>query len=119
MGMFDYIHYQGQEYQTKDTPCQMLDKYKIDYNQDSGHLFLWHEDYDSEWVEEEGPFGGHLRQFNERWVCCHDFDGLIRFYRAALENKHESWKKDAWIEYKALFMNGQLLKIERIERVDE
>jgi hypothetical protein len=115
MGMFDYIHYQGEEYQTKNTPCQMLDKYKIDYDQDSGHLFLWHEDYDSEWVEEEGPFGGHLRQFNERWVCCHDFDGLIRFYRAALENKHESWKKDAWIEYKALFMNGQLLKIEKID----
>jgi hypothetical protein len=40
MGMFDEIHYQGEVYQTKDTPCQMLDKYKIDYNQDSGHLFL-------------------------------------------------------------------------------
>lgn len=112
MGMFDYIHYEGQEYQTKDTPCQMLDKYKIDYNQDSGHLFLWHEDYDAEWVEEEGLFGGHLRQFNERWVCCYDFDGLIRFYREDKENG--GWKADNWIEYKALFMNGQMLKIERI-----
>jgi hypothetical protein len=115
MGMFDYIHYEGQEYQTKDTPSQMLDKYKIDYNQDSGHLFLWHEDYDAEWVDGEGFLGGYLRQFNERWVCCHDFDGLIRFYRAALKDKHESWKQDAWIEYKALFMNGQLLKIEKID----
>jgi hypothetical protein len=112
MGMFDNLYYQEQEYQTKDTPCQMLDKYKIDYNQDSGHLYLWHEDYDAEWVEEEGLFGGHLRQFNERWVCCHDFDGLIRFYREDKENG--GWKADNWIEYKALFMNGQMLKIERI-----
>ena len=118
--MFDEIHYQGEVYQTKDTPCQTLDKYKIEHDQDSGHIYLWHEEYDAEWIEDnDGFLGGYLRQFNERWVHCHDFDGLIRFYRAALENKHESWKQDAWIEYKALFMNGQLLKIERIERVDE
>jgi hypothetical protein len=48
-------------------------------------------------------------------VCCHDFDGLIRFYRAALEDKHESWKQDAWIEYKALFMDGKMIKIEKKE----
>ena len=31
-----------------------------------------------------------------------------------LEDKHESWKQDAWIEYKALFMDGKMIKIEKI-----
>ena len=108
MGMFDYINYEGHEYQTKDTPAQACDNYKIENN------ILWYENYDAEWIEEEGFFGGHLKKFNERWDMCDKFDGLIRFYRAALENKHESWKQDAWIEYKALFMDGKMIKIEKI-----
>jgi hypothetical protein len=48
-------------------------------------------------------------------VCCHEFDGNIRFHRPALDSKHESWKKDAWIEYSALFMDGKLLKIKEIK----
>jgi hypothetical protein len=118
MGMFDYLHYEGNKYQTKDTPSQMLDDYKIEHDQDSGHIYLWHQEYDAEWVKDEGLFGGSLRQFNHRWVHCWDFDGKIRFYRPALEDKHESWKKDAWIEYSALFMNGQLLKIKKIDSDD-
>ena len=47
MGMFDNIQYQDQEYQTKDTPRQLLDNYKID---ELGQL--WVEEYDSEWVED-------------------------------------------------------------------
>jgi len=114
MGMFDEIHYQGEVYQTKDTPLQTLDKYKIEHDQDSGHIYLWHEEYDSEWIEDnDGFLGGYLRQFNERWVHCHDFDGAIRFYREDKENG--GYKADRWIEYKALFMNGQLLKIEKID----
>ena len=106
--MFDYIAYEGHEYQTKDTPTQSIDNYKIE------GLALWYENYDAEWIEEEGFFGGHLKKFNERWDMCDKFDGLIRFYRAALEDKHESWKQDAWIEYKALFMDGKMIKIEKI-----
>ena len=111
MGMFDYLHYEGQEYQSKDTPSQSLDNYKIEHDQDSGHIYLWHQDYDAEWVEGEGLFGGSLRQFNHRWVHCWDFDGKIRFYRT--ENKGETW-----IEYSALFMDGQLLRIKKIDNVD-
>jgi len=107
MGMFDHIHYRGKEYQTKDTPNQMLDNYKIEQDQTSGHWYLWHEEYESDWVEEADRFGGgYLKQYNHRWVCCHDFDGLIRFYWYVSEEDQE--------EYEALFMDGQMLKIKTI-----
>ena len=112
--MFDTIRYQGDEYQTKDTPAQGLDNYKIEQNLEEGHWYLWYEEYEAEWIEEEGRFfGGYLNRSNERWVLCDSFDGLVRFYR---EDKEKGgYKADAWIEYRALFMNGQMIKITRIE----
>ena len=103
MGMFDNIEYRGRQYQTKDTPLQTLDNYRIEQDQDSGHWYLWHEEYDSEWVEDEGLFGGTIHQSNHRWVCCDDFDGVIRFYWYRSEEDQE--------EYQALFMDGRMLKI--------
>ena len=103
MGMFDQLYYQGQEYQTKDTPAQLLDNYKIEDNQ------LWYEEYDAEWVETEGFFGGGVRKFNERWLPCDGFDGLVRFYRE--DQDRGGYKEDAWIEYEALFMNGHMIKL--------
>jgi hypothetical protein len=103
MGMFDYLHYRGREYQTKDTPAQGLDRYKIEQDQISGHWYLWYEEYDAEWVEGEGLFGGVIKQSNHRWRQCADFDGLIRFYYYKTEQDQE--------EYQALFMDGQMLKI--------
>ena len=113
MGMFDYIYYEGNKYQTKDTPMQALDNYKIQHDQDSGHIYLWHEDYDAEWIKDDDhPFGAYLKQSNHRWVHCWDFDGNIRFYR---EDKEKGgWEKDAWIEHSALFMDGRLLRIKKI-----
>jgi hypothetical protein len=108
MGMFDHLYYEGREYQTKDTPNQALDNYKIEHDQCSGHIFLWREDYDAEWVDDEGFLGGSMKTSNHRWVHCWDFDGNIRFYRT--ENEGETW-----IEYSALFMDGRLLRIKRIE----
>ena len=104
MGMFDNIEYRGRQYQTKDTPLQTLDNYRIEQDQASGHWHLWHEEYDSEWVEDDGFLGGTIRQSNERWVRCDDFDGLIRFYYYRSETDQE--------EYEALFMDGQMLKIQ-------
>lgn len=112
MGMFDYVHHENEVYQSKSTPNQALDNYYIEVDQYSGHTYLWVEEYDSEWIDGEGLFGGSIRQFNERKVRCDDFDGLIYFYREDKENG--GYKKDAWIEYKALFMNGQLLKIVKL-----
>lgn len=105
MGMFDNIEYQGRQYQTKDTPLQTLDNYKIEQDQDSGHWYLWHEEYDSEWVDsdENALFGGTFHQSNHRWVCCNDFDGEIRFYYYRSDENQE--------EYRALFMDGRMLKI--------
>ena len=108
MGMFDNLHYQGHEYQTKDTPAQMLDNYKIEQDQISGLWYLWHEEYDSEWQEDGGFFGGHLKQYNQRWVRCDNFDGVVDFYRSA---DNTTTVPENWIEYHALFMDGRLLKI--------
>jgi hypothetical protein len=110
MGMFDNIHYNGHEYQTKDTPAQSLDNYKIEVDPEFGPTFLWYEDYDAEYVKSEDHFlGGYIEKLNVRWVRCDDFDGNIRFYRTEDEAK-------TWIEYSALFMDGQLLRIKNISK---
>ena len=115
MGMFDTIQYQGEEYQTKDTPAQSLDNYKIEQDLDDGHWYLWHEEYDIEWIDDEDRWGGgYSKQSNHRWVACADFDGNLRFYRHALETQQESWKHNAWIEYRALFMDGRMIKIREV-----
>lgn len=112
MGMFDNLEYKGEEYQTKDTPAQLLDNYKIEQNQDDGHWYLWHEEYDVDWIEEADRFGGgYMKQYNQRWVCCHEFDGSLRFYRSLKEDRSR------WIEYRSLFMDGRMLKIK--EHFDE
>jgi hypothetical protein len=103
MGMFDNIEYRGKPYQTKDTPAQMLDNYKIEQDPESNDWYLWHEDYDAEWIEEEGLFGGSIKQSNHRWIRCADFDGELRFYWYRSETEQE--------EYRALFMDGRMLKI--------
>jgi hypothetical protein len=82
---------------------QTLDNYKIEQDSTSGHWHLWHEEYDAEWVEEEGLFGGSMKQSNHRWVPCADFDGEIRFYYYRSREDQE--------EYRALFMDGRMLKI--------
>jgi hypothetical protein len=101
MGMFDTIQYQGEEYQTKDTPAQLLDNYKIEQNPADGSWYLWHEEYDAEWDEHEGLFGGSIKQSNHRWVACADFDGNLRFYN----NDRE---------YRSLFMDGRMIKIKEV-----
>ena len=108
MGMFDYVYYKGEEYQSKDTPHQCVDKYKIEEEQVSGQLYLWHESYKAEWVEDEqSPFGHTIKTSDHRWEHCSDFDGAINFYRSEDKGK-------TWIEYHSLFMNGVALKMEKI-----
>jgi hypothetical protein len=107
MGMFDNIHYRGREYQTKDTPLQTLDNYKIAQDQYTGHWWLWHEEYDAEWVVGEGLFGGSIKKSNHRWVHCSDFSGDIRFYYYTREEGRE--------EYLATFLEGHMRKIRMLE----
>ena len=107
MGMFDNIEYRGRQYQTKDTPEQSLDNYKIEQDLNTGVWYLWYEEYDAEWVKEEGLFGGSIKQSNHRWVRCDDFDGEILFYYYRSDEDQE--------EYKALFMDGRMLKIKQTQ----
>jgi hypothetical protein len=81
----------------------MLDNYKIEQDPASGHWYLWREEYDAEWVAEEGPFGGSMKQSNNRWVWFKEFDGEIRFYYYKTDKDQE--------EYRGLFMDGRMLKI--------
>jgi len=109
MGMFDYVQFQGEQYQSKDTPNQMMDKFKIEVDQESGQEYLWVEEYDCEYIkDEERLLGGYLRQFNEHWVFMEDFDGLIKIYK-------QSDDKKKWITYKFLFMNGRMIKKQYFE----
>ena len=106
MGMFDYITYGGVQYQTKDTPDQFMSDYEIRGDE------LWYRKVESNWVpNEETLFGGYLEEVSAEWIFCEKFDGAIRFYAYEKETQ-------VWIEYKALFMDGKMIKIARSEEND-
>lgn len=113
MGMFDQLYYKDVEYQTKDTPNQLLSNYKIEVDQSDGHEYLWVEEYDSEWIMDESYLlGSYEKQSNHRWVKCDKFDGNIVFYR----NVDSTYKK--WNQYTALFMDGRVIKFTKHEGPD-
>lgn len=103
MGMFDYINYSGYNYQTKSLE-NCLDKYKIEDG------MLWIEESDSEWIENDSLFGGYFKHSNERWVVKDSFSGGVYFYR------HLDKTYKVWEEYNAVFVNGKLVSIERVEK---
>jgi hypothetical protein len=106
MGMFDYIHFEGKEYQTKDTPEQYMATYEIRGDE------LWSKEVEYEWVEDENAlFGGYVNEISHEWSFRKDFDGKIIFYREDMENG--GYKNNAWIEYQALFMDGKIIKMEK------
>lgn len=109
MGMFDWVEWQGQQYQTKDTPRQLCDNYRID---DRGQL--WQEEYDAEWVEDpERLFGAYIKQTNQRWVEVKDFTGPMRFYRE--DQERGGYRSDAWIEWLAEFDLGQITDLKMLD----
>lgn len=102
MGMFDYLIYQKKQYQTKNTPSQALEYYKL---KDDGTL--WHENYDATWVEDSTSlFGGGIARSNIRDEFCEDFTGIIRFYR--------SIGNDDWEEFEAIFSKGKMNEIREL-----
>ena len=107
--MFDWVEFEGNQYQSKDTPRQLCDNYKID-----GLGQLWVENYDAEWISDSTSlFGGYINQSNQRWAECRDFSGPMRFYR---ENKeHGGYKNDAWIEWQAEFKCGLMIGLKMLE----
>lgn len=106
MGMFDYVNFEGKQYQTKDTPQQSMDTYEIRGDE------LWWRKVEYEWVEEKDwIFSGRLNEVSHEWLFCDRFDGVIDFYREDKDNG--GWEKNAWVEYHALFNNGKMIKLER------
>lgn len=111
MGMFDYIRFEGEEYQTKDTPTQWLDHYEIRNGE------LWMKSVVWKYVEDINHFlGGYMEEESHQWIFCEDFDGVIEFYREDKENG--GYKNGAWIEYKTLFMDGKMIKCVRKDGKD-
>jgi hypothetical protein len=105
MGMFDYITYRDKEYQTKDTPEQFMEHYAIRGDE------LWYKKVEREWIEDKiSMIGGGLEEISFEWVFCNKFDGVICFYRPIENDTQREWE-----EYKALFMNGKLIKMEIVE----
>ena len=109
MGMFDWVEFEGRRYQSKDTPNQMLDKYRIDENG-----ALWVEEYDAEWIADaDAMFGGYIRQSNQRWRPCEEFSGSLRFYRE--DTERGGHRSDAWNEWQAEFKCGLMIDLKLIE----
>jgi len=107
MGMFDYIRYNEGEYQTKDTPEQCMETYEIRGDE------LWYKEVEREFVEgSDYFFGWCLREISHEWKFMNKFDGMIRFYRDIGKDENEHY---IWEEYRALFMNGKIIKLEEIK----
>jgi len=102
MGMFDYINYGGKEYQTKDTPAQMLENYEIRGNE------LWYKDTQYEWTEDDSIFGGYLQEVSHKWKFMSDFDGVVKFYKYERDTEGKYYCEE---ECKAVFADGIMVKI--------
>jgi len=114
MGMFDNLRCEyplpvdgANEllFQTKDTPVQCLDLYKIDADGQ-----LWHENYDVEDQSDPNAEGflrlaGCCTRVNQRWEK-ENFSGVITFY-TALDEEDES----SWVEFVAEFIDDKLIKM--------
>lgn len=98
MGMFDYLNFRGNDYQSKDTPNQWMANYEI---REDGTL--WVEESDGEWIKDENSLlGGYIKESNHRWVQVENYTGEIRFYR------HLDKEYKVWEEFSAYFVQGQL-----------
>lgn len=98
MGMFDYLNFRGNNYQSKDTPNQWMANYEI---REDGTL--WVEESDGEWIKDENSLlGGYIKESNHRWVQVENYTGEIRFYR------HLDKEYKVWEEFSAYFVQGQL-----------
>jgi hypothetical protein len=130
MGMFDNIICQyplpleganDLDYQTKDTPSQLMDLYEI--REDGSLWFQAHDIEDqseqAKWVAENpdkeipeelqglaGLFGCMMR-INNRWEFLYDFSGEIRFY--------SFWDNErgfGWVEWSGYFEAGKLVSLD-------
>jgi len=112
--MFDYLMCEYpidapenvKQWQTKDTPSQYLDQYKID-----AQGSLWH--YTNERLLPGVKGLGRVKVRTEfEWVKLEDFRGEICFSGFEVINGKDDYEK-LW-EYSALFDDGRIINIKRI-----
>lgn len=119
--MFDHIKcnyplpggekFQNLDYQTKDTPNQLLDNYEI---REDGTL--WVENYDIEDRSDPNEKGflricGMMTRVNKTWEKVENFTGEICFY-TTLGKDHKGW-----VEWSSYFVNGKLKEINLVKNV--
>ncbi len=122
MGLYDYLRCDyplpiegsnDRTYQTKCTPSQYMDMYVI-----SKDGKLMHEEYDTVDRSDPNAIGlqaliGCAARENQRLVPC-NFSGSINFYDF-WDSKGEIDGSKGWLEFMALFDEGQLIKIKVVE----
>jgi hypothetical protein len=109
MGMFDWVEFEGNRYQSKDTPNQLCDEYRITQ---LGLLMV--EEYDAELVKDPNHiFGVYIEQNNRRWRECREFSGTIKFYRE--DPARGGYEQGAWIEWEAEFKLGAMINLQLLE----
>lgn len=86
-------------FQTKDFDCS-LSTYKVENGQ------LFYQRVEREWIEDEGMFGGHMREISRSLEKRED-TVTVYFYDFLFNDV-----ADIWIEFKAVFIKGVLDKIE-------
>ena len=103
VGMFNYVIYKGQEYQTKDFDC-LLTKYKIS---DEGRLL--EEEGGLELIPEEKRTSkfGFAEWIHKGWKDT-NYHGMLNFYSY-------SGVKETSIEYLAKFTDGTLVEIKELK----
>jgi hypothetical protein len=104
---FDYelpFNLTGSTFQTKDTPSQCLDNYKIDKDG-----VLWVERYNIEIDKnkfENNEIRGLLKKINKIWVPLNNFIGGIKFY---------IYEDEKLYVFSSYFVNGILKELHFIE----
>lgn len=119
MGMFDYLRCEYPlpvdganelEYQTKDTPSQFLENYKIEKDGTLSYESCRYEDRSDQTLSGIMRLAGMMTRIVEGWekVC---FTGEIRFYTTIEEDAK-------WIEFSSYFVDGKLKELVQIKNKD-
>lgn len=98
MGMFDYIQYKDNHYQTKS-----LDNRLCNYKLEDG--YLWKDQAEQVWVEDNSRFGGYLEKRGTKWVKQVTFSGTIEFHRN-LDKTYKTWEENA-----AIILDGAIMQL--------
>ena len=86
-------------FQTKDFDC-CLDTYKVENGQ------LFYQRVEREWIEDEGMFGGHMREISRSLEKREDTTTIYAY------DFLQSNVADIWIEFKVVFIQGVVKEIE-------